>query len=145
MKNSILLTLGLLTFLISTAQKEAVEKVWYNAEKTSKIQIYKAVDGLFYGKIIWIKVPNDKNGKPKLDVNNKDEKLRSQPVMGMLIIKKFKKGSSANEFEDGTVYDPISGKTYCGTLTVNGKELKLRGFICGFSFLGRSSIWTVAE
>ena len=145
MKNSILLTLGLLAFLISTAQKEAVEKVWYNAEKTSKIQIYKAVDGLFYGKIIWIKVPNDKNGKPKLDLNNKEEKLRAQPILGMLIIKKFKKGSSANEFEDGTVYDPISGKTYCGTLSINGKELKLRGFICGFSFLGRSSVWTEAE
>ena len=145
MKNSILLTASLLAFLFSSAQKEAVEKVWYNAEKTSKIQIFKAVDGYFYGKIIWIKVPVDKNGKTKLDLQNKDEHLRTQPLMGLLIIKKFKKGSSANEFEDGTVYDPNSGKTYCGTLSVNGKELKLRGFICGFSFLGRSSVWTEAE
>ena len=145
MKNSILLSICLLTFLISTAQKESVEKVWFNAEKTSKIQIFKATDGNFYGKVIWIKEPNDKTGKPKLDFNNKEEKLRTQPIMGLTIIKKFKKGSSANEFEDGTVYDPISGKTYCGTLSVNDKELKLRGFVCGFSFIGRTSVWTLAE
>ena len=145
MKNSILLSICLLTFLISIAQKEPVEKIWFNAEKTSKIQIYKATDGNFYGKIIWIKEPNDKTGKPKLDIHNKEEKLKTQPILGMIIIKKFKKSNGANEFDDGTVYDPTSGKTYCGTLSVNGKELKLRGFICGFSFIGRSSVWTLAE
>ena len=120
MKNLILLTIGILTTLISTAQKEAVEKVWFNPEKTSKIQIYKAVDGNLYGRVIWLKEP-------------------------MVIIKKFKKASSTNEYEDGTVYDPLSGKTYCGTMSLNGKELKLRGFICGINFVGRTSIWTSAE
>jgi uncharacterized protein (DUF2147 family) len=145
MKNLILLSIAILTSLISTAQKEAVEKVWFNPEKTSKIQIYKAVNGNFYGRVIWLKEPNDKNGKPKTDIRNKDEKLRNQPILGMLIIKKFKKASSANEYEDGTVYDPLSGKTYCGTMSLNGKELKLRGFICGINFVGRTSIWTLAE
>ncbi|NDE09025.1 MAG: DUF2147 domain-containing protein [Chitinophagia bacterium] len=112
MKNLILLSIGILTTLISTAQKETVEKVWFNPEKTSKIQIYKAVDGNFYGRVIWIKEPNDKNGKPKTDIHNKDEKLRSQPVLGMVIIKKFKKASSVNEYEDGTVYDPLSGNLW---------------------------------
>ena len=83
--------------------------------------------------------------RTKTDIHNKDEKLRSQPVLGMVIIKKFKKASSANEYEDGTVYDPLSGKTYCGTMSLNGKELKLRGFICGINFVGRTSIWTSAE
>jgi len=145
MKNLILLSISILISLLSTAQKEAVEKVWFNAEKTSKIQIYKAVDGNFYGRIIWIKEPNDKNGKPKTDARNKEEKLRTQPIMGMIILKKFKKASSSNEYEDGTVYDTTSGKTYCGTLSVSGKELKLRGFICGINFVGKSSTWTLAE
>jgi len=145
MKNLILLSIGILISLFSTAQKEAAEKVWFNAEKTSKIQIYKAVDGNFYGRVIWIKEPNDKNGKPKTDIRNKEEKLRNQPILGMVILKKFKKASSGDEYEDGTVYDPTSGKTYCGTLIVSGKELKLRGFICGINFIGKSSIWTLAE
>ena len=131
--------------LQSFAQKDAIEKVWFNAEKTSKIEIFKATDGFFYGKIIWLKEPNDKNGKPKLDKNNKEESQQNQPVWGMLILKKFKKPNSANEYENGTVYDPNNGKTYCGKLTLQGKELKLRGFICGWSWLGRSSVWTLAE
>lgn len=127
------------------AQKDAIEKVWYNAEKTSKIEIFKSTDGSFYGKITWLKEPNDKNGKPKLDKNNKETSQQNQPVLGLLILKKFKKSSTANEYEDGTVYDPNNGKTYCGKLTLQGKELKLRGFICGWSWLGRNSVWTLAE
>ncbi len=127
------------------AQKDAIEKVWYNAEKTSKIEIFKATDGSFYGKITWLKEPNDKNGKPKLDKNNKETSQQNQPVLGLLILKKFKKSSTANEYEDGTVYDPNNGKTYCGKLTLQAKELKLRGFICGWSWLGRNSVWTLAE
>jgi uncharacterized protein (DUF2147 family) len=127
------------------AQKDPLEKVWYNQEKTSKIEIYKAVDGNFYGKIIWLQTPNDKAGKPRTDIENKDEKLRSTPLQGMLILRKFKKGTEANVYESGTVYDPNNGKTYCGKLTLNGTELKLRGFICGWTWLGRTSTWTLAQ
>lgn len=145
MKRYFLFAALLLFTIHCVAQKDAIEKVWYNAEKTSKIEIYKAVDGNFYGKIVWLKEPNDKNGKPRLDVNNKDAKQHSQPIFGLLILQKFKKTGTANEYEGGTVYDPNNGKTYCGKLTLQGKELKLRGFICGWSWLGRSSVWTLAE
>ena len=65
--------------------------------------------------------------------------------MGLLILKRFKKTNNPNEFDDGTVYDPNNGKTYCGKITLNGKEIKLRGHICGLSWLGRSSTWILAE
>ncbi len=134
--------------LLSTTafcQKDPLEKTWYNQEKTSKIEIYKAVDGNFYGKIVWLKTPNDKEGKPRTDIENKDEKLHTKPLQGLLILQKFKKGTEPNIYESGTVYDPNNGKTYCGKLTLNGKELKLRGFICGWTWLGRNSTWTLAE
>ena len=127
------------------AQKSLLERVWYNAEKTSKIEIFKTHDGDFYGRIVWLKEPNDANGKAKLDKENKDEKLRNQSIMGLLILKRFKKTNNPNEFDDGTVYDPNNGKTYCGKITLNGKEIKLRGHICGLSWLGRSSTWILAE
>ena len=60
-------------------------------------------------------------------------------------IKKFKKSASVNEYEEGTVYDPNNGKTYCAKLTLNGKELKLHGFICGFTWLGRNTTWTLVD
>jgi uncharacterized protein (DUF2147 family) len=145
MKNAILLVFSLTFSFLSFAQKDPVERIWMSAEKTSKIEIYKAVDGNFYGKVIWLKEPNDKKGKPKLDQQNKDEKVRSQPIMGLLIIKKFKKSATVNEYEEGTVYDPNNGKTYCAKLTLKGKELKLHGFICGFTWLGRSTTWNLVE
>lgn len=134
------------SLLFAGAQKASVERTWYNAEKTSKIQIYKAVDGKYYGKITWLEQPNDENGKPRTDVKNPKENLRSTPLLNYPILKAFTQSKKdPNVYEDGTVYDPKSGKTYCGKLTVDGKTLHLKGFICGFSLLSRSSDWELAE
>jgi uncharacterized protein (DUF2147 family) len=138
---SILLVISARAF----SQKDPIEKIWYNEEKTSKIQIYKAVDGNFYGKIIWLREPNDIKGKPKVDDKNKNEKLQTTPRMGLLILRKFKKYSDENVYDNGTVYDPNNGKTYCGKLTLNAKKLQLRGYICAWSWFGRTSTWTQAE
>lgn len=145
MKAPIFLLVSLSISFFSFAQNDPIERIWMSAEKTSKIEIYKAVDGNFYGKVIWLKEPNNKKGKPKLDEQNKDEKQRNQPIMGLLIIKKFKKSATANEYDEGTVYDPNNGKTYCAKLTLKGKELKLHGFICGYTWLGRSTTWSLVE
>lgn len=128
-------------------QKNQIEKIWYNQEKTSKIEVYLAKDGKYYGKVAWLKDPNDpKTGKPKTDAENPDEKLRATPIMGILILKGFSVDpEDKNVYTGGTVYDPKNGKTYCGKLTFKGKELDLRGFICSASFLGRTSTWTLAE
>jgi uncharacterized protein (DUF2147 family) len=131
--------------LESTAQKDPIEKVWYNGTKTSKIEIYKAADGNFYGKIVWLKDPHDEAGKPRVDKNNKHASEQTRPLMGLLVLKKFKKNAAGNEYEGGNIYDPNVGKTYCGTITLKGKELKLKGNICGWSILARSTTWTLAE
>lgn len=146
MKN-IIAMLALVFVAVSVkAQKDPVERVWYNAEKTSKIQVYKAVDGKFYGKIVWLKDPTDENGKPRTDIKNPKENLRHTPIMNYPILVGFTKSKTENEYEGGSVYDPLSGKTYCGKLTLQGAAtLKLRGYICGFSLLGRSSVWTAAD
>jgi uncharacterized protein (DUF2147 family) len=129
------------------AQKDKLEKVWYNQEKTSKIEIYKAIDGKLYGKIVWLDKPNDeKTGKPKTDKENPDEAKRSTPLMNLLILRGYQADASdPNLYTGGTIYDPKNGKTYCGKITYKGKTLDLRGYICSMSFLGRTSEWTLAE
>jgi uncharacterized protein (DUF2147 family) len=127
------------------AQKHPVEKTWYNAEKTSKIRIYKATDGKYYGKIVWLKTINDTNGKPRTDVNNPDEKKRTKPLMDLLILTGFNQTEDPNVFEGGKVYDPNNGKTYCGKLTLKNDLIDMRGFICSMSLLGRTTQWTLAE
>ncbi len=128
------------------AQKNQIERVWYNQEKTSKIQVYLAKDGKYYGKIVWLDEPNEKDGKPKVDKENPESSLKEKPLNGLLILKGFSiDANDKNLYTGGTVYDPKNGKTYCGKLTFKGTVLDLRGFICSMSFLGRTSSWTLAE
>ncbi len=139
----LLLTILLLGSKISVyAQTDPIERVWLNEEKTAKIQVYKARDGKYYGKIIWLKEP-DRNGKPKMDDNNPNPKLRTQPIIGLLILKAFKKDGETG-YEDGTIYDPKNGKTYSCKITRKGNVLDVRGYV-GISLLGRTTTWTAAE
>jgi uncharacterized protein (DUF2147 family) len=136
----------LVSSLFTGEQKDPVEKVWFNQEKTSKIQVYKGTDGLFYGKLVWLANPKDASGNPKTDIKNPEVNRRKTPLQNLLILKSFKKSSdNSSQFEGGTVYDPESGKTYCGKISLTGSELKLKGYICSFSMLGRTSTWTLAE
>jgi len=128
------------------AQKNQIERVWYNQEKTSKIQVFLAKDGKYYGKIVWLDEPNEKDGKPKVDKENPEAAQRDKPLDGLLILKGFSVDvNDKNLYTGGTVYDPKNGKTYCGKLTFKGTVLDLRGFICSMTFLGRTSTWTLAE
>ena len=51
------------------------------------------------------------------------------------------KESEPGKLEGGRIYDPTSGKTYKGSVTVSGDLLKLRGYV-GISAFGRSETWT---
>lgn len=146
--NLVLLALVLCsTGLFAQREKNQIEHLWFNQEKTSKIEVYLAKDGKYYGKIAWLDKPNDeKTGKPKLDKENPDDALKATPIMGLLILKGFSVDpEDKNLYIGGTVYDPKNGKTYCGKLTFKGKSIDLRGFICSVPFLGRTSEWTLAE
>ena len=128
------------------AQKNQLEKVWFDENKSSKIQIYQGKDGKFYGKIIWLNEPIDKStGKPQTDTENPNQKLRNTPVQGLVILNGFEPDpADKNIYKGGTVYDPDSGKTYCGKITFKGNKLDLRGYICSFSLFGKTETWTEA-
>ena len=136
---------SLLIALISTSvaigqSADDILGVWYNQEKTGKIEVFKKSDK-YFGKIVWLKEPM-RDGSPKLDIENSDEKLRTQPIMGLQILKGFE--FEDDEWEDGTIYDPKNGETYSCEITKEGNKLNVRGYV-GFSFIGRTSIWTKAE
>jgi uncharacterized protein (DUF2147 family) len=146
MKGIALHILLLLTYSTTFAQKDKIERIWYNEEKTVKIQIFKATDGIFYGKIIWMVRPLEADGKIKLDKLNPDHKAKTQPILNSVILKGFSRSATDTSiYENGTVYSPANGKTYCGVIIHRGKELKLRGYFCGFSILGKSWICPLAE
>jgi uncharacterized protein (DUF2147 family) len=125
-----------------TADK--VQGTWLNEEGTAKVQIFKAANGSFagkyYGKIVWLKEPNE-NGKPKLDKNNPDEKKRKNPLMGMMLLRDFSYDADDEEWSGGTIYDPKNGKTYSCYMSLDGNKLNVRGYI-GISLIGRTAVWT---
>ncbi len=121
---------------------DPIVHTWYNSEGTAKIQVYKAEDGKFYGKIVWLKVPQ-LDGKPKVDVNNPNKARKNDPIIGLLILKGFTKHGE-HTYEDGTIYDPKNGKTYSCTINHTGNMLDVRGYV-GISLFGRTTKWTLAE
>lgn len=140
---------GLLAFLLvlcfsfrALAQKDKIEGFWMSEGGDAKIEIYKAVDGKFWGKIVWLKNPL-RDGQPKLDIHNTNERLRNRPIMGMPILQHFVVDDE-DTYNDGEIYDPKNGKTYSCKITYkNANELSVRGYI-GVSLIGRTTTLTRA-
>jgi uncharacterized protein (DUF2147 family) len=120
----------------SAASASPIEGVWHASTKNGAIQIYdcgaqvcgKVVDG------------DDLRANPDIrDTKNKDAALRTRRVKDLVILKGFSGGPS--EWSGGTVYDPTSGNTYHGSLTlVDANTMHLKG--CIFGPLCRTDTWT---
>lgn len=120
---------------------DAILGYWVTEETKSIVEVYKKDDGLYYAKIVWLKEPNGEDGKPKLDKENPDEKLKTRPLIGMEFMIGFAYDADDNEWEGKSLYDPESGNTYSGYLQLKNKDLiHLRGYV-GISLLGRTSQW----
>ncbi|MEX8547089.1 MAG: DUF2147 domain-containing protein [Mucilaginibacter sp.] len=132
----------LISAFAAKAQTDKVEGLWYNDAKTAKVQITKAANGKFNGKIIWLKDQLE-NGKPRTDQLNPDEQLRKRPILGLKILSDFEKEGD-DKYVDGKIYDPKNGKTYSCKMTYKGKTLDIRGYI-GISLLGRTTVWERAN
>lgn len=125
---------------VLSQESDAVLGVWLTQDKDSKVEIYKK-NNKYHGKIVWLKEPN-KNGKPKVDDKNPDEKKRDRPIMGLVIMTNFVYDEDF-VWEDGEIYDPKNGKTYSCKMTLSKDKntLDVRGFI-GISLIGRTAVWT---
>lgn len=83
-----------------------------------------------------ILVPSEANACLKCQGPYKNKSLN-----GLVIVKNLK-STSKNKYENGSILDPKTGKTYSfsATLSPDGKRLDGRGYI-GFSAIGRSQTW----
>jgi uncharacterized protein (DUF2147 family) len=90
------------------------------------------------GNIAWLKEPNDKNGKPKVDANNADTSKRNRPVMGTAIILPMK--ADGTDKWSGQVYNAEDGKTYSGSFTLaDGNKADLKGCV---AIICKTKSWT---
>lgn len=135
-----------LCMLISSAFAQEAQKItgiWWNEEKTSKIEV-KEEGGQFVGTIIYIIPEKYVNGEPEKDNMNPDVKLRSRSRLGISILSGLKYNSSEKQWLDGRIYDPKNGKTYdCfAWFDKDANKLYIKGYVAGIKWLGRSTIWT---
>ncbi len=138
--NRLLFLIGFMFFLSSLTygQRDNIIGKWITDGGESKIKIYKAKNGRYYGQIIWLRDNPDEK-----DVNNPDERKRNKPVKGLIIMKGFEYEGKKKQWINGTIYDPDNGKTYSCYMWFEGNKNKLhiKGYILGMKFIGRSTVW----
>ncbi len=128
------------TGLYSKSQADEILGVYYTRNKDSKVEIFKRGEK-YYGKIVWLKDSIDENGKPLRDVNNPNEDLRSQRLLGLVFMKDFvyKEGS----WLGGKLYTPKYGVHVDGhfrLLPSGDAEMKASYF-----FIYRTERWERVE
>jgi len=141
----ILIIVGLIKVYAQT-NADDILGTWYNQEKTSKIKIYKCGDGnkKYCGKIVWLKKDKEDDGTERIDKNNPDASKRKTPLKDLVVLKLFVYDAGSKEWNEGTIYDPYTGKVYKCYIKREGKTLRVRGYV-GVSMLGRTAIWTQAD
>ncbi len=137
-KTSLFIVLFILSVQVFAQKKDDILGKWLNPSGEGQIEIYKRGDK-YFGKLAWIKEPNDEKGKPRTDEKNPTESLRTKPLLNLEILKNFV--FDDGKWIDGTIYDPKSGKTYSCKLTLkDANQLSVRGFI-GVSLIGRTEVF----
>ncbi len=121
----------------ATSEADRVLGVWLTEEGTSKVEIYKCGEE-YCGKIVWLQEP-ERDGKPRVDEKNPEERLRNQPLMGLVILRGFKYDDG--DWTGGKIYDPKSGNDYTAKMKLEDENtLKLRGYVL-MPLFGRTTTW----
>ena len=141
---STILGLCVASLIYAQTSSDKVIGKWYTDDKETIVEIYKTGDK-YFGKIVWLMEENEDDGTPKVDDKNPDTKLQSQPVMGLVLLEDFGFDSKEEEWNNGSIYDPKNGKTYDCYMWMEGKDLKIKGFVMGMRFIGRKTTWTSAK
>ncbi len=146
MKNRLLLAIAILTFegLVAHAQAspgDRIKGIWLTEKKDGKVEIFRTGNS-WSGKLIWGNSILDEKGKPKHDIYNPDPKLRSRSLQGMVILTGLEYDDG--KWQNGKIYNSLTGKTYSVVVTLKGNSLDLRGYI-GFPILGKTTVWQRLE
>ena len=78
-----------------------------------------------------------------LDTNNPEEDLRTRPLIGIRLLDSFNPFPKKGIYKDGLIYDPRSGKSYKGKLSlIDEFTLKVEGCI---AFLCQGVQWDALD
>lgn len=114
----------------ASAGPAAVDGTWRSEDGEGIVEIAAcAADATAKcGRIVWIKSPADDKGKPVRDAKNPDAALQKRPICGIEVVSGMKPVAEG-AFEGGMLYDPEEGKSYKGTMKLDGAALVVTGYV----------------
>jgi uncharacterized protein (DUF2147 family) len=123
------------------AESASTSGFWWADGGAAKVRV-EEIDGVLHGTIVWLRAPFDLDGNLLRDTQHPDPTRHEEPVVGIEMLNGFiAEDDTKRVWSGGTVYDPGNGRTYRGTITMEGDDkLLLRGFI-GISLFGRTTTW----
>ncbi|MBK0383189.1 DUF2147 domain-containing protein [Pedobacter sp. SD-b] len=123
-------------------QENLILGKWISVKKNVIVDVYKE-NNLFRAKVIWFS-DADNPAKPmatRTDWRNPDANLRSRKLLGMDILKNLTYKSSSKRWEDGLIYDPLSGREWSSVVYFNDqKQLEVKGY-WHFEFISKTMIF----
>ncbi len=129
---AIMVLVALAGFSGSVSAMEA-RGLWLNEGGKAKIEVATCGGEMLCARIVWLRDPLDERGRPLVDDNNGDARLRNRPIIGLPVAYNMKQ-THANKWA-GRVYDPQrGGPSYTGYMTLlrdgRMKVTGCLGFIC---------------
>jgi uncharacterized protein (DUF2147 family) len=119
-----------------TASDPRILGMWLTQAKDGVIEFYLSASGMLQGRIV-----ARSSAIARLDENNPVAALRTRSIDGAVILQGFRYAGDG-KWMDGSVYDPLSGRTYrCNMELKNADTLSVHGYV-GLPVFGRSELWT---
>ncbi len=143
MRKMVALAAALLVCALSFGQVNQIVGDWKTVddktgESYSIIHIFKATDGLYYGKIAKMLV-----GPADVVCEACTGADKDKPLVGLIIIRGMHEENG--ELRGGKVLDPENGKFYYGKIYLQDGKLVLRGSLDKRGLLGRNQTWLRAN
>jgi uncharacterized protein (DUF2147 family) len=132
--------LALLATISVDAQSPTPIGVWLHPNKRIEVEIAPCDDRLC-GTIVWLKSPNDAQGRPLVDLRNPDPALRTRPLLGLTVLRGLRRADDGS-WQDGKIYNPDDGGDYSALMSIEADGvLHVRAYVVDPN-LGETQIWT---
>lgn len=103
---------------------------WITEKKNLIVEVYKQ-DHKYKAKIVWFDDTDDLNRPAEMrrDDQNPDPALRKRKILGLEILKLLAFNKESNSWENGVIYDALTGKEWSSYAFITNKGLlRVKGY-----------------
>jgi uncharacterized protein (DUF2147 family) len=127
--------LTLLAFSHTTSWAAVPQGVWLMDARVA-VQIYSCA-GLLCGRILWLQIPRDPQGRLDRDKNNPDPALQQRHLCGLTVLWDLRP-AGPQRWQGGWFYNPENGKTYNVSAQLKSADVLIARIYLGIPFFGET-------